>query len=214
MVDVVTDFIVKHTRRGDCVFDVGANQGVYIEPMLRAVGPHGRVYAFEPNLLLFQELKEKFRNRNVVVENCAISNKTGTRTFYIVTRSSSGSVASSLEILHDLHKQGQVKEIQVSCLPLDAYCGRNAVAPRLIKIDTEGHEPAVIQGARETINGCRPFVIFEFWETWWNRGMRDVFEFLERAYTLVRLQDGKTVSVEYYDRASGEGVVDIACVPG
>jgi FkbM family methyltransferase len=43
-------------RPGDTVIDVGANVGTVTLALARLVGPHGRVYAFEPQRLVFQAL--------------------------------------------------------------------------------------------------------------------------------------------------------------
>jgi hypothetical protein len=55
-------------------------------------------------------------------------------------------------------------------------------------------------------------MLFEFWETWWDRGFRELFERLVPIYRLIRTQDGVDVERFYYTN-SGNKAVDILCLP-
>ena len=75
-----TAAFLAHVRPGMCVFDVGANIGYYTLLAARAVGPSGRVYAFEPEPHNFELLTRNVaenRFTNVRAINAAVSNRVG-----------------------------------------------------------------------------------------------------------------------------------------
>jgi FkbM family methyltransferase len=206
-------FLRTHLRPGECALDVGANQGLHTATLADCVGPTGTVHAFEANPDVAAGLIRRFQGMgNVRIHPVAVSDDAAVLTFYMDIRQGLGGVASSLEVLHDLHATGQAKPVTVQAITLDDFCARHDLKPRLIKIDVEGHELKVIRGAARTIATHRPLLIFEFWETWWDRGVRHIFDYLKPGYTLTRLQDGVNVE-EFYYHNRGEGTVDIACVP-
>src|ERR1700683_5098296 len=66
--------------RGATVLDIGANKGIYCFWMMRAVGPSGRVIAFEPQPEMrdsIERQKSRFDWRNLRVMNVALSNSDG-----------------------------------------------------------------------------------------------------------------------------------------
>ncbi|WP_447968272.1 FkbM family methyltransferase [Nitrospira sp. M1] len=210
--DCIRKFISENVSPGHTVFDIGANQGLYTSEMAVRVGHSGTVHAFEANPAMAQVLAHNNSAKNVFVHPIALSADEGIRKFYIDIREGVGAVASSLNVLDDLHEKKLVKEISVQTSTIDLICQRNNVMPNFIKIDVEGHELEVFRGSVNIINKYRPVMVFEFWETWWDKGIRHIFEFLAQSYKLVRLQDGKDVEKFYYEQKRHD-VVDIGCLP-
>jgi FkbM family methyltransferase len=210
--DCIAQFMNRWIQRGDCVLDVGANQGLYAMKMAELVGQHGQLHAFEPNPELAGKLKLRGAGHPLTVVEKGVSERVGMAEFYLDVRESVGAVASSMETLVDMHANGNVRPIAISLTTLDGYCREHGLSPQFIKIDVEGHERSVFRGATETINRCRPFLVFEFWETWWDLGVRDIFAFLKEHYALIRLQDGALVNDEY-DQVRRVHSVDIGCIP-
>jgi hypothetical protein len=71
---------VSHLREGMTVMDVGANLGLYSLLISRAVGPSGKVYAFEPVPEIFARLKEHIalnNATNVIPVPIALSDEKG-----------------------------------------------------------------------------------------------------------------------------------------
>ncbi len=137
--------------------DIGANEGAYLHMMI----PHARrVMAFEPIPSLAGALKRKFGNR-ATIHDIALSHDAGTSILRIpqiggedVTGLASLSTPAGV-------LAGATREITVPTQPLDAlYAG----AVGFIKIDVEGHEDAVLDGAAETVARCRPRILVELEE--------------------------------------------------
>jgi len=119
--------------------------------------------------------------------------------------------AGSLIVLSDLHRSGNTEPVDVEVVTIDSYCLSRRLRPTFIKIDVEGNEPAVILGAHETIAELRPRLIFEMWESKWD-WYRDTFEYLRRAYYLVRVSDGVN-ALDFYTSNPANGTCDILAIP-
>jgi FkbM family methyltransferase len=209
--DPIDRFIRQYVESGSTVLDIGANQGLYARTML-ARG--ARVYAFEPNPEMAQFLSQNLRNPRLEVMQKAVADRCGTVDFHIDLRPGVGAVASSVHRLDDL--QGVTKQITVECTTVDAFCSERGIRPQFIKVDVEGGEREAFAGARETIARNAPFMVFEFWETWWRRGISDIFEQLAPDYDLVVLGTGEDAYALYTaegDSGRRAGSVDIGCIP-
>lgn len=163
---------------GDVAVDVGANKGAYLYWMRRAVGPAGRVFAFEPQPGLARYL-EAVRARmgwdNVVVRELALSDSAGARVLHVP--GFENSPGASLE--EAVAAAAAVRDREVSTDTLDHQLeGVGRVA--LIKADVEGHELPVFRGAARTLAESRPVLLFECEARHLTgRAPRDVFAYLE-----------------------------------
>ena len=154
------NIIIAHsyTKRykGD-IIEVGANVGTETISFCDVISPKWTVHAFEPfpeNVLSLNELAANMRN--LVVYPKAISNVTAIQHFQMPPKHESGigkiiSIDNN-EILNNI--------LEVETLPLDTYLDIFKDVC-LISIDTEGHEPFVLDGSIEVINKFRPAVIIE-----------------------------------------------------
>lgn len=211
-VDAIRTIIQLNRDPHKIAIDVGANSGYYTKEL---AANFGRVIAFEPNPNVTEKLQKNVVAANVLIEKQAISDKPGEVTLYLDMRPGLSGVATSMHKLEGL--EGLTEDITVPCTTLDAYCEQYQLTPAFIKIDVEGHEPAVIKGAAKTIEHARPVIILEFWETWFNRGYREMFLWLEPMYELRVIQTGELVRSVYLKtegKLSREaGVVDICALP-
>ncbi|MBW3597674.1 MAG: FkbM family methyltransferase, partial [Planctomycetes bacterium] len=141
---------------GDWALDVGANVGHYASQFSRLVGSQGRVIALEPTPATFELLtanSQLFAFENVTLLNVAASN--GTNLSRMETPRWSNGAANYYESRLDDAGNGPV----VLTLPVDALALPHEV--RLVKIDTEGHELAVLEGMAGLIERDRPTLIVE-----------------------------------------------------
>ena len=80
-----TKLILKQTKKGDVVVDVGANIGYYTILLADKVGKNGKVYAFEPDKLNFEILVKNIKAnnlKNVIAVNAAVGRKNETKVLY------------------------------------------------------------------------------------------------------------------------------------
>jgi FkbM family methyltransferase len=213
--DATENFLRNFVREGDTVLDVGANIGQSALVAAVLAGGRGHVVSFEPNPAAFAGLQAAVQCsglHNITTELLALSDRSGRVEFFVDTREEYTAVASSLRQLDDLVASGKSKPTSVLCMTLDDYCAANGLRPNVIKIDVESAEPLVIEGGRSTIETLLPIMLFEFWETWWNRGFRELFGYLAPMYRLIRMQDGVDVE-NFYEHSTGSKAVDILCLP-
>ena len=84
--------------------------------------------------------------------------------------------------------ESAVTRISVPQTTLDAFTQRDGRRPDLIKIDTEGNEAAILQGARNTLGTYRPWVIFESWRDIGRESLLTFFEDLDYKICALPLQ--------------------------
>ena len=134
--------------------DVGANRGYYTYFLSRIFD---RVEAFEPNSEILRDLRD-YSAPNITIHEIALSSRVGIRSLHIPLVNGieySGWASFSRENLQSAHS---VRTIQVKTVTLDSL---KLASVALIKIDAEGHEMEILNGARETICASRPVVIIE-----------------------------------------------------
>lgn len=152
--------IKKALRHGGTSIDVGANKGSYLYSMARW-SKRAPVFAFEPQSRLAHYLQgacQRSGFSNIHVENLALSDQQGRLDLYIPGDADSpgASLEASIANKTICHKE----TVQVTTL--DAYADEKIQAPvRVIKIDVEGHELAVIKGALRLIERDKPLLIIE-----------------------------------------------------
>lgn len=145
-------------RPGDCVLDIGANVGDWTMPIALRVGPTGRVLAFEPVPYLAETIAKTARiNRHdwVEVHRLALGAADGTSEFSVERGNSGGSRLGRCE--------GDFSLIHVPVRRLDGLLAGRPDIDRIdfIKIDVEGHEIEVLEGARDTLTRFRPPLVLE-----------------------------------------------------
>ena len=199
--------LLVHLTPSDTFFDVGANVGRISSLVISTVK---MTIAFEPNPIHAAQLRGRLLDNFIVIEE-ALSNKIERSQFFLDVRPGEGFLASSLMILDDLHESGMVEKIFVETNTLDNYVTQSGNIPTFIKIDVEGYEPEVIEGAKETIRKFKPKILFEMWETHFPR-YEDFMIHLSKEYYLVRLESGEE-ALTYYRRQKGTGVANILALP-
>lgn len=138
-------------RPGATALDIGANVGCYSVLLGRLVVPGGRVFAFEPSPAAYEGLVRHISlnqlEGTVIPIRAAVADREGTATLIV-----SGSTGSDRLAAIGEPEQGTRQE--VSLTTIDHFCGAQGIRPDLIKVDVEGTELAVLQGARGTIEAA------------------------------------------------------------
>lgn len=185
------------------VFDVGANGGDFLAMVLEERPRSVRVLAFEPAEAAADVLDRRLRTLpgadRVHVERCGMSNEVGVATLRTPT------AASSIATLHSttFELQGRaLLEEEISLTTIDTYCEAHGVQRiHYLKVDTEGHEWAVLKGAGRMIGEGRvDHIQFEFGECHLDSRVffRDFYLALQDQYRIHRiLPDGLWPLDEY-----------------
>jgi FkbM family methyltransferase len=144
---------------GPAMLDVGANTGIFSALLEDVVGA-GNLYLFEPLPHLCARLRRRFRRAHVY--NLALSNETGTRTMRVpYIRGKRVDYRATLGA-HTEPDQSGSDEISVRVAPLDTLVADLALdSVGFVKIDVEGHEDAVLDGATRTIDRYQPLLLVE-----------------------------------------------------
>ena len=132
--------------------DVGAHRGTVLREIIR-VAPRGRHIAFEALPALAADLRRDFPT--VDVREVALAAAAGHASFVHAVNNPGYSGLRERE----LPPNTQVETITVRTGRLDDEIGD--LAPAVVKIDVEGGELAVLQGAADTLERYRPVVWFE-----------------------------------------------------
>lgn len=137
----------------NCV-DIGAHKGWFLRWMLE-LAPEGHHFAFEPIPELAHALKKRFPQVNV--HETALGDSPGTQPFrQVVDRPG----RSGFRVMGHVSSGARVREIRVKVQKLDdILCGSLPIA--FMKVDVEGAQLQVFQGAVRTISSFRPHIVFE-----------------------------------------------------
>lgn len=152
------EWFLSHLREGDCVWDIGANIGMWTVPCAVRVGPSGRVVSFEPDPRVVRCLRRTVRRNHLTqVEICAsaVSDREGeVRFFPGVDDLSLGSTQPRADGLP------VGPERCVPCTTARAVAEKPELRPHAVKIDVEGAEGQVLDGFDEVaVERCRALAL-------------------------------------------------------
>jgi FkbM family methyltransferase len=139
--------LTQNLKPGGVVYDVGANFGFYTLLSSRAVGPEGRVVAFEPAPRTLSSLYRHLSLNcctNVQVLEVAVSESEGVAQFLVADTAG-------------LSKMTATGNITVRTIALDGLMGELPL-PDLIEMDIEGAEYAALRGAERLLRNASPVI--------------------------------------------------------
>jgi FkbM family methyltransferase len=164
----ITAAMARFVRRGTTVVDVGANVGYYTLLLADAVGPQGRVVAFEPNPRIAEMLRMTVAINGyfstVSVRSEAVSVRCGPGSTFAIPKhepKNAGVVRTVADRNSYSAQFGEnVQFIEVPEITLDSLALANV---GIVKIDAEGAEESVWEGMQETIdNNPDICIVLEF----------------------------------------------------
>jgi FkbM family methyltransferase len=150
-------------RPGMCVVDVGANAGIFTLMAARLAGEGGSVHAFEPSP----------RDRARLLANVSTNGLTNVHVHAEALGRAAGK--ATLEVAGSDHPghntiggfaytaDKRAGSIAVDVMSLDEFA-RGLGRLDLLKVDVEGSETAVLQGARESLRRFRPIIVIEAYD--------------------------------------------------
>ena len=203
--DVSWEFAATSFKNNCTILDIGANVGAFCLKL----GAHSiknncnsTVIAFEPNPYVFKKLSynlscnEKLKN-TVLIEPLGISNKKEQLKFQWNKKNTGGGkfiigekpLSKNTELVDVVKVDDYIKEKKISSVSF-------------IKIDVEGFEPFVLQGAMKTIKKFKPNMFIEVSPKWWNKNgftVKEVLKYFEELnyifYPLINEEIGSPETV-------------------
>ena len=197
--------LIRHlVEPGTTVIDIGCSIGIYAAEMARYAD---KVIAFEANPAVAQ-FARAVAPRNVEVINVALSSAPGRATLKIPRNSGGATVdeLATIELGNPLHA-GNSDTIQVEMKRLDDMGIANC---SFIKIDVEGHEEAVLDGAANLIAAQRPVLMTELDESL-NQGAltRLAAQYASLNYRAFFFSRGKLRPVSEFDPARHQNAANL-----
>lgn len=150
------ELAILRKERPSCVraIDIGANIGIYSYGFARYCK---KVESFEPVVHCTKMLcAYAEKHRNITVHHFGLSNRSGTTTLYVPLLPGSTTENVGLASFTDPGGKREMHAIQIA--RLDDFSFRDV---GVIKVDVEGHEMEVLQGAAATISRERPLLLVE-----------------------------------------------------
>lgn len=156
--EFTADLLLSFASNNLLFIDIGAHYGYYTL-LVGTKYPKCRIVCFEPvpeNCEILRRNVDLNRLENVKTHQIALTDKSVTRPFHIAERSTCSGFYE-----HPLARTTGV--VQLDAVTLDSLIEEAPVVPVIVKVDTEGHEPYVLQGMRNLVECSRDIkLILEF----------------------------------------------------
>ncbi len=168
-------------------FDVGANVGAITLALAKLIGPDGKVYAFEPGPPSLPRLRNNLNlnpelSKRVEMITAGVGRAPG-QLYWAEEKGNPGNAMV-----------GETGTHLIKIITLDDFVRERAISKLdFVKIDVEGMELDVMQGANESLRRFHPMLYFEtlprYTETGTGATFTDMHDFLvkELGYTLYRI---------------------------
>ena len=158
----IFDFIKSNLEvNGTTIIDVGANFGFHSLEFADLVGDNGKVFAFEPQRLVYYQLCANILLNgydNVWAYNIALGNKNES----VLVENPNYYAEETINIGNShINAYTNCHNHSVDMKKLDDYCFNDVT---VLKIDVQGYEPNVLDGAVNTILKHRPYIFIEIEE--------------------------------------------------
>lgn len=142
----------------DCLFDVGANRGQYATMLRKDVGYRGLILSFEPNPDVFAALRKNAAgDGNWHVFNMALSDFDGMASFNIMAADQFSSLKnpSTTQGAIFAERNKVMRSVEMQCRRIDTLLpelvAAHGFARPFLKLDTQGHDLSVCEGAGEAL---------------------------------------------------------------
>lgn len=149
-------------KKKSIIFDIGANIGEYSKS-LSTIFPTANIFSFEPSPVTFLELQKNTKGYlNITPVNVGFSDKIENRFLYSDEEKSGLASIYNRRLDHLKIKFNRKEKIKL--ITIDDYCKKNNIKRiSFLKIDAEGNEYRILQGASNMIKSRKiDYIQFEF----------------------------------------------------
>ena len=153
--DYIYPFYKKYLFDDSLFLDIGANVGIHTLIAL-AANKHVYVYSFEPSPKIFSRLEKNIKKNTadrIELHQLAVSNSNG----FVFFQDCSEEVNIGIS-----HISSEKTGIKVQSMTIDSLLSDVEKRVCLVKIDVEGYEPGVLEGAKSRLLRDKPVITLEF----------------------------------------------------
>tara|TARA_B100000965_G_C19587698_1_gene756537 strand:- start:1913 stop:2614 length:702 start_codon:yes stop_codon:yes gene_type:complete len=166
----IINFILKQKIPINNFIDVGSHLGTYSDLILKYFHKT-KILMIEPQLDIFKKIKIKYsKNKNIKIFNFAISDKNSQKNIFINHHNLTSSLTEfnynnnylklKSKIFNTTPKGMIKKKLKIKTVKMNTFLSNNKINKiDLIKIDTEGHELAVLIGIENKISKVKNILI-------------------------------------------------------
>jgi FkbM family methyltransferase len=157
--------MLNQLSEGDTFVDIGAHYGYFSLLASKIVGEKGKVFSYEASKNTFEILGKNIANHlNIKAFHNALSDKNGSISFFEfpVLFSEYNSLDIKQFENQKWFKKYPPQKIEVEATTLSELVEKNNLVPKMIKIDVEGAEEAVMLGAKQFLAAQSTLIIMEY----------------------------------------------------
>ncbi len=181
--EIINERLYNILDIGSSAIDIGASDGRTVQPMLDK-SKYGKIIAFEPDSEFYNKLNLRFNgHENVIIENCAVFDKSGEAIYYSYSNNpwESGLSAREGRMQTEGNNNGDLTEINIITKTLDEFIN-DFESIDMIKIDAESSEMNILIGGENLIKKFRPVILTEFGSEvkYFNHNEDELFDFVKR----------------------------------
>jgi FkbM family methyltransferase len=199
--DFAPAVVEQLVRPGDVCLDIGASWGLFTHRLAEIAGPAGAVHAFEPNPVNHRSLERIRGGRpGVTIHRCALSGAAQTAALRVPRRRGASVHAMGSLSVPESRSGLFAKSVRVQTQRLDDVLGSAVADVCFVKCDVEGHEQAMLDGARRLLTEARPAVLIEIEQRHREAPVEDTFDrFTETGYEGYALGPGRLIPLAEFD---------------
>lgn len=148
----VVRYFKRHYKKNGDILDIGANIGLHSIALSKIISSNCTVHAFEMQEQMYEILKKNSANENITTYHMGISDKSSYGTYEThLNEGNPGGIGMNSE----QDENGDSVRLE----SIDNLSFENRIS--LMKIDVEGMELQVLEGAKNTIKKNKPKIICE-----------------------------------------------------
>jgi len=170
------NWLHDNLNKGDIVIEVGANIGAHSLIISKIISPEGQLFCFEPTDYAYEKLYKNFNlnpdlKQNTRLIKSFVSNQEGSKKSYKIRSSWIVNKTAALADSMDEDFSGEIINLDDFFIDLPKL--------NLIKIDVDGFDFKVLQGAKEIITLFKPTIFVELGEIDLNRNGDSVSDIID-----------------------------------